>query len=140
MPAFFPLIAAIMAMIASQIIKLTTMVVSHKRLHWQSLTRPGGMPSSHAALTTAIAMSMGLRHGFDSSFFFIGTVVAFVVIYDARGIRYAVGRHASVINHRLLPAMDPPLNEHVGHTIPQIIVGICIGILVPLGLYQYLHI
>ena len=135
---FFPLIAALGAMIISQTIKLIMMLLSGKGIHWVTLTRSGGMPSSHSALITAITLSVGLKEGFDSSFFFIATVLSLVVIYDARGIRHAVGKHAQILNQQRTPTQKK-LNEQVGHTLPEIIVGISIGILVSLGMYHLIN-
>ena len=135
---FFPLIAALGAMLVSQTIKLMMMLLSGKGIHWVTLTRSGGMPSSHSALITAITLSVGLKEGFDSSFFFIATVLSLVVIYDARGIRHAVGKHAQILNQQRTPNQKK-LNEQVGHTLPEIIVDISIGVLVSLGMYHLIN-
>ena len=133
---FFPLIASISSMAISQTLKLFAMIINGKKVELISLTRSGGMPSSHSALITAITLSIGLKEGFSSSFFFLSVVLSLVVIYDARGIRHTVGNHAKILNNSVLNSKNNKLNEHVGHTMPEIFVGILIGILVSLTMYN----
>lgn len=133
---FFPLIASIAAMIISQAIKLIIMLLTGKKVNFVSLTRSGGMPSSHSALITAITLSIGLKNGVNSSHFFLAVVLSLVVIYDARGIRHTVGKHAKILNQNVLHHGEPTLNEHTGHTFPEIIAGICIGIIISLAMYN----
>jgi uncharacterized protein len=134
---YYPLIASITSMVSSQTIKLGIMLYKREPIKLAALTRSGGMPSSHSALITSIAASIGLSSGFHSTEFFIATVLSFVVIYDARGIRHAVGTHAKALN--TLQPTQKPLNEEVGHTLPEIIIGIAIGLAVSLSMYQFIY-
>lgn len=133
---YFPLIASLSAMVVSQTVKLFIMLLTGKKINLWSLTRSGGMPSSHSALITAIALSIGLKNGFNSSHFFLAIILSLVVIYDARGIRHNVGKHAKLLNTTLLETSEKKLNEDIGHTLPEIIIGISIGITVSLAMYQ----
>ncbi len=133
---FFPLIASLSSMAISQTLKLFAMIIKGKKIELISLTRSGGMPSSHSALITAITLSIGLKEGFSSSFFFLSVVLSLVVIYDARGIRHTVGKHAKILNDSILNSDNKKLNEQVGHTMPEIFVGILIGIIVSLTMYN----
>ena len=136
---FFPLIASISSMIISQTIKLMMMLLTGKKINLVSLTRSGGMPSSHSALITAITLSIGLKNGFNSSHFFLAVALSLVVIYDARGIRHTVGKHARILNEKVLTNDTTPLNEQTGHTFPEIIAGICIGIIISLAMYNIIN-
>jgi uncharacterized protein len=95
----------------------------------------GGMPSSHSALVTALAISVGINTGFDSPLFAVSAVLAIVVMYDAAGIRQAAGKQAQKINQiveELLsghPLNEERLRELLGHTPLQVTVGAVIGIL-----------
>lgn len=133
---FFPIIASFSSMVFSQLIKLTTMLIRKKKIKWSSLTRSGGMPSSHSALITAITLSLALKEGINSSYFFIAIVMSVIVIYDARGIRHAVGKHAKIINSKVLNSNENQLNEATGHTLPEIIVGMCLGIIITVTVYK----
>ena len=134
---FFPLISALSAMIISQSIKLIIFALKRNySFKLSSLITAGGMPSTHSALITCIAVSIGLKEGFHSTDFFLATILSLVVIYDARGIRHCVGEHAKVINSLILNDNQKKVNEYVGHTLEEVIVGIIIGIIVALCMYQ----
>ena len=137
---YFPLLSSMLAMIASQSVKLTIMLIKRQPFKWSSVTQPGGMPSSHSALITAITLSIGLKDGFSSTAFFICVALSFVVIYDARGIRHTVGHHAKVLNQRVLNTTKRQLNEQTGHTFPQIMAGGILGALIALSMYHLINI
>lgn len=59
----------------------------------------GGMPSSHASFVSTLSTTVGLNYGFDSDLFAIVTVFSLIIIYDAGGVRRAVGEQANVLNH-----------------------------------------
>jgi hypothetical protein len=97
------------------------------------------MPSSHAALVTGLAWTMGLEYGFHSSAFAVAFVMAGIVIYDATGVRRAAGEHAKVINRMIAdlveghPLKEKELKELLGHTPRQVFAGIIFGWLVSGG-------
>ena len=97
------------------------------------------MPSSRSALITAITLSIGLKNGFNSSHFSLAVALSLVVIYDARGIRHTVGKHARILNEKVLTNDTTPLNEQTGYTFPEIIAGICIGIIISLAMYNIIN-
>ena len=102
----------------------------------ERLAGGGGMPSSHSAtvagLTTATVLVYGCR-GFE---FVMALFFAIIVIYDAAGVRMETGREAKVLNllrRRDLeegrkPVYDRDLQEKMGHTVPEILAGIVIGV------------
>jgi uncharacterized protein len=104
--------------------------------NWALLFRPGGMPSSHSALVTCAAHSIGLFNGFDSSLFALSVVIALVVIYDATGIRQQAGRHAQLINAMISDLTSghliegKKLREALGHTPLEAIAGMLLGVIV----------
>ena len=136
---YYPLIASITAMLVSQSIKLLLMMLSKRPVYFAALSRSGGMPSSHSALITSITLCMGLKEGFDSNYFFISIILSFIVIYDARGIRHTVGNHAKLLNS-MQQSGTKKLNESVGHTLPEITVGICLGAIISFGMYHLINI
>ena len=137
--SYYPLLASLLAMVVSQCVKLITMLIRQQPFTWSLFTRPGGMPSSHSALITAITLSVGLTEGIDSIAFFICVVLSFVVIYDARGIRHTVGNHARILNQTLLKDRPKKLNEQTGHTFPEILVGGALGSTIAWGMYHLLN-
>lgn len=130
LPAF-PLLAGLLGMLIAQGIKILDQLRKHKRLIWRRLMAPGGMPSSHAALVTGLSAAVGYQYGWLSMPFSICAVFSLVVLYDAAGVRYAAGKHATVLNH-MLKTFDnekhEELTESLGHTPFEIFIGICIGI------------
>ncbi|VFQ67266.1 unnamed protein product [Cuscuta campestris] len=97
----------------------------------------GGMPSSHAATVTALAMAIALQDGAGGPAFAIAVVLACVVMYDATGVRQHAGRQAELLNQIVceLPPEHPvasirPLRDSLGHTPLQVLAGALLGCLV----------
>lgn len=107
----------------------------------------GGMPSSHSATMTALIVITGMIYGSASFEFVIALFLGIVVIYDARGVRFETQRQGKALNNlneeRKEEGKQPldvsKFKEKVGHTIPEIIVGVVIGIICAIVIY-HLHI
>ncbi|MED5469355.1 MAG: divergent PAP2 family protein [Cyanobacteriota bacterium] len=115
----------------AQLSKLIVELILYRRWRPAVLMETGGMPSSHSALVTGTAAGVGWEIGFDHPGFALAATVAFVVMYDASGIRRAAGFTAARVN--LLPVETwptPPekqLKESLGHTRLEVLVGSLIG-------------
>jgi acid phosphatase family membrane protein YuiD len=124
---------ALLAWTIAQIYKFMARLLLERKFEPAMLWAPGGMPSAHSALVTALAVSVGMNVGFDSASFAIAAGVAMIVMYDAAGIRQAAGKHARVINRivdELLsgyPVTEERLREILGHTPLQVIAGSLLG-------------
>ena len=94
------------------------------------VTRSGGMPSGHTASLTALIICLGYLVGYDSAVFVLGVGVWIIVVYDAVNVRYAVGEQGKALNGLLKEAKKPALPLVEGHTVPQVIVGAIIGLIV----------
>ena len=120
----------------AQLSKLLLELILHRRWRPAVLLETGGMPSSHSALVTGTAACIGWTLGFDHPLFALAAMVAFVVMYDASGIRRAAGFTAERVN--ALPdelwrePISKPLKESLGHSRLQVLVGSLIGPLVAL--------
>jgi acid phosphatase family membrane protein YuiD len=119
---------------STQILKAFASIIWEKRLNWHRTLEPGGMPSSHAASASTLLVMVGLQAGFNSLLFTICLYVAFVVMYDAAGVRRAVGRQAIILN-RILDSRTlkkrsggEHLMELLGHTPVEVIAGALIGV------------
>ena len=94
------------------------------------------MPSSHSAVVTSLATMIGKSQGIDTPIFALSVVFAFVVMYDAAGIRRAAGKQAKLLNKIIeTPGLtglqvSERLVEVLGHTPTQVLVGAIIGIVV----------
>ena len=104
-------------------------------LFWKT----GGLPSSHSAMVTCLAISIGFRNGFDSDIFMFALFFVFVTIRDALGVRRANGIQAKKMNEmgNLLKEkglMDyTPVKEVNGHNPTEVTLGIILGFLVGLA-------
>ncbi len=132
----YVLIAALIAWVIAQALKVPIEFLQTRRWNWALLVQPGGMPSSHSALIVSATHGIGLSLGFGSPVFALAFVIAMIVIYDATGIRRQAGRHAELINAMIndLAAGNPlkgeQLREVLGHTPLEALGGILLGLIV----------
>ena len=109
------------------------LVTTHK-FNFKRILGAGGMPSSHSAVVVGLATLIGKYEGVGSSIFFFFLVLAFVVMYDAAGVRRAAGKQAKLLNKLIeTPGLSTgevqeKLVEVLGHTPLQVIVGALIGL------------
>ena len=87
---------SIFACFLAQFIKIFT--GKEKRIDFSRIVMSGGMPSSHSSFVTSLSTLVGLERGFDSLEFSICVVFALIVMYDASGVRRAVGKQAAILN------------------------------------------
>ncbi len=92
----------------------------------------GGMPSSHSAVVVSLATLIGKHIGIDEPIFALSAMFAFITMYDAAGVRRAVGEQAHVLNDvvKKVKDMTPSeyLQEKTGHTPVQVAAGAMIGL------------
>jgi hypothetical protein len=128
------LLVALAACLIAQAAKLVIEFAQHRKLNFRVLVETGGMPSSHSALVTALAVGVGLSAGWSSTEFALATVFAFIVMYDAAGVRQAAGKQAKILNQMIDELFqgdhdltETRLKELLGHTPVQVIVGALLG-------------
>jgi uncharacterized protein len=131
------LLIALVACLIAQATKLVVELVVNQKVNLKVLVESGGMPSSHSALVAALAAGVGQTSGWASSEFAIATVFAFIVMYDAAGVRQAAGKQAKILNQMIDEFFqgehqfaEERLKELLGHTPVQVIVGSILGIAV----------
>ena len=118
-----------------QLFKLIYDLVTTRKFNFKRILGAGGMPSSHSAVVTSLATMIGINQGFDSQMFALATIFAFVVMYDACGVRRAAGKQAALLNKLVeTPGLtgvqvSEKLVEVLGHTPIQVIVGALIGVI-----------
>ncbi len=115
----------------AQLMKLFFELIFQKQWRPSVLFETGGMPSSHSALVTGTAAGVGWELGFDHPVFALAVTIAFIVMYDASGIRRNAGLIASRVNILLSSNLSDmpktPLKENLGHTRLEVVVGSIIG-------------
>ena len=100
--------------------------------------KSGGMPSGHTASFTALTTGIFLMYGLNNPATILSLCTLIIFIYDAVNVRYAVGEHGRLLN--LIAETDDnpdtkPQKIVEGHTIPQVIVGAIIGILLGITVF-----
>ncbi|XP_022728060.1 uncharacterized protein LOC111283728 isoform X1 [Durio zibethinus] len=130
LPSNLPLVTAFLAFALAQFLKLFTNWFKERRWDSKRMIDSGGMPSSHSATVTALAVAIGLQDGTGGPAFAIAVVLACVVMYDASGVRLHAGRQAELLNQIVceFPPEHPlssvrPLRELLGHTPLQVLWG-----------------
>ncbi len=127
------LLVSLVACFLAQGIKFFVDVVQQRKVNFRVLFGSGGMPSSHSALVTALAVGVGQTLGWDSPEFAIALIFAIIVMYDAAGVRQAAGKQARILNQMMDEFFqthgfsEERLIELLGHTPFQVIVGALLG-------------
>ena len=116
----------------AQISKLFFELIFKKRWRPSVLIETGGMPSSHSALVTGTAAGVGIQIGFDDPLFAFASTIAFIVMYDASGIRRSAGLTAAKVNQISISnsndiSSETILKESLGHTKVEVLVGSILG-------------
>ena len=118
-----------------QLFKLIYDLVTTKKFNFKRIMGAGGMPSSHSAVVAGLATLIGKYQGVDTPIFAVSLIVAFVVMYDACGVRRAAGKQAELLNKLIeTPGLtgvqvSERLVEVLGHTPVQVFVGALIGVI-----------
>ncbi|MCC3867276.1 divergent PAP2 family protein [Terrisporobacter mayombei] len=125
---------SIFACFLAQFIKIFT--GKERVVEFSRIFMSGGMPSSHSSFVTSLSTVMGIQKGFDSAEFVICVVFALIVMYDASGVRRAVGKQAAILNKIVEDLQNKKHIEHetlkelIGHTPKEVILGAILGIVV----------
>ena len=126
--------AGILAAFFAQVIKFFIFTINAKKFNFKRILGAGGMPSSHSAVVTSLATLIGKNIGVGTPMFAMALIFAFVVMYDAAGVRRAAGKQARLLNKIVeTPGLSglevsERLVEVLGHTPLQVVVGAVIGV------------
>lgn len=129
-------LAALFAGLTAQLLKVLIELVRTRRLNIVRFFDNGGMPSSHTALVTALTFGVGRSSGIGSPLFAVTLLFSLYFVFEAAGLRMAVGNQARVLNDlldelRQTHHLDRDrLKELVGHTWAEVFVGFLYGALV----------
>ena len=139
---YLEIILPILSTALAQIIKLFTNKDKAKKRN--KLFAYSGFPSGHTALVTSLAVIIGLKEGFESTFFAISLILAVLIITDALGLRTYLGKHGKQLNalvkdldeDKYLDEKYPKLLEKIGHSPIQVIAGVLLGTII--SIFGYL--
>lgn len=136
---------AFSGIIVTQVVKFIIHAIIKRKIDLRLFTTTGGMPSSHSAGVVGLSTSVGLIRGFSSIEFAIALGYAFIVMYDAAGVRRAAGKQAACLNRIIMDVYKQDLaeaggklKELLGHTPMQVLVGACFGILYACFIHHFL--
>ena len=94
------------------------------------------MPSTHSALVSALATAVGIETGWNSIITAVAIIFAFIVMYDAAGVRLAASRQAVTLNKIIDELFEEGefhqerLKELLGHTPVEVIAGAALGVII----------
>lgn len=129
-------LSAFFGWFAAQALKFIFDFVDKRKVDFYILVSTGGMPSSHSAMVSGLATSIGLTAGFGHPLFALALGFALVVMFDAQSFRRAAGQQARLLNqiveelfkeHHL---SEGKLAELLGHTRFEVLFGMLLGILI----------
>lgn len=137
MKVLFLFLAFILGWFVAQAIKLIVGFIKNKgKMTFADIRyymfKSGGMPSGHTASFVALDTALGLMYGWDNPVFVVAVCITIIIVYDAVNVRYAVGEHGKLLNEIAKSDDNPetkPQKIIEGHTIPQVIVGGVLGLL-----------
>jgi acid phosphatase family membrane protein YuiD len=118
----YPIAIPFITILLAEMVKAAIDIFNHR--HKIRFIRSGGMPSGHSAFVSSLVVVVAYRDGLQSSAFMIAAVIALIVMYDAINLRGEAGLHARAIN-KMEP--DAKLEESLGHTHLEVIVGAIFG-------------
>ena len=119
--------------------RVVTYWAKRKNFSWDAIFLPGGMPSAHSALVSALAAGIFLEEGWTTLTIAV-VVFAGVVVFDAMTLRREVSVQKMVLDKihlKLIKKRSKTVlsEEHIGHTPMEVIVGVLVGILGPVIVY-----
>jgi len=127
-------ITTLLAWLVAQTIKVSIGVIRQRKFDFRWFVGTGGMPSSHAAGASCLAVAIGLDCGFNSVYFALAASFAIVVMFDAQGVRRSSGRQAHILNKIMDDIYwqgrikEHRLRELIGHTPIEVIGGFLLGV------------
>ncbi|MHC6202568.1 divergent PAP2 family protein [Breznakiellaceae bacterium SP9] len=141
-------LSAVSSWVFAQIMKAIIAFVGSRKSNAKELAKTiiwntGGMPSSHAAVVSAMVTAVGIHDGIGSNLFTITFFLAMIVMRDAMGVRLSSGIQGRILNNlgrtvsKHLKTEFHPIKEVHGHTPMEVIVGSLLGIFIAAA-YAYL--
>lgn len=130
------LLAPAVGWCCAQGLKILIDILINHRFNPERIMGAGGMPSSHSATVSALCTAAAVRYGLGSFEFAVTFFFAFIVMYDAMGVRRETGEQAKLLNQMVRQFSDlgrtfsnqEELKEFVGHTPLQVSMGALLGI------------
>src|SRR5690625_5143420 len=150
----FPLIAALLSIVFTQVIKIPIHLVVTKEFKLGLAFSNGGMPSSHSAAVAALTTAIGITDGITTNTFAIAFIFSVIIMFDASGVRRHAGQQAVVLNQLIKDLQSffdgakdwnrkeeyekrQELKELLGHQPIEVFFGGLTGIFLAFLLFQF---
>lgn len=145
----YPFWSAIISALLAQLLKPLFYRLIRGEWQWHLAKDSGGFPSSHSALVSALAVSVGIQEHFDSTIFAVTLAMAVIVIYDAANVRYYSGQNIKITQQLVRdvqselhttfrnPVYQTKVKEVLGHKWAECFGGCALGVLIAL-LFRWL--
>jgi acid phosphatase family membrane protein YuiD len=130
MPFSASLVTAVAVQLVCQLFKIVFYSLRERRFLPGYFFSAGGIPSAHTAFVTALTVSIGFKLGPDSEIFAVSFVFSAIVIYDIVRVRAAVQSHSRILERlmeKLPVGQRIELPPAVGHTFPEVLIGLAVG-------------
>lgn len=136
---FIPLAVALL----TQTVKFAIRWSQTKRFDWSVFNQYGGMPSGHTAFVVSLCTVIGLSQGLTSAVFAVSVVVALLAIRDSVSFRQYLSHYGRTINrlvdqHPLKETASQRIEERLGHTPLQAVVGGLLGLFLSTLFYLWI--
>jgi acid phosphatase family membrane protein YuiD len=97
----------------------------------------GGFPSTHTTVISSTVFFIGFSEGINVPIFSLGVAVLMITIFDAMGIRRAVGKQAAMINQYVPSEQGTKgLRERQGHSPLEVAGGLIVGFILAFLLHR----
>jgi acid phosphatase family membrane protein YuiD len=129
------------AWLTADLLKVLILRFRHGVTDWRRFFGTGGMPSSHTAFITGMTTCIALSEGLRSPIFGLALGLCILTSVDAAGLRRSAGLQAEVLNqivedlYKGREVKPPKVKETLGHTVPEVLGGVVVGIVVAVLLY-----
>jgi acid phosphatase family membrane protein YuiD len=141
-------LSAVTSWFLAQVVKAAIMLLKANRKSGREILetiawRTGGMPSSHAALVSALTTSLAFKEGFQSNLFAVSFFFSLIIMRDAMGVRRSSGIQGKSLNslgRNLVERFGVeyhPVKEVQGHAPLEVVIGALLGIFIAAA-YAYL--
>ncbi|MDR2073564.1 MAG: divergent PAP2 family protein [Spirochaetaceae bacterium] len=141
-------LSAVTSWFLAQVVKAMIMLLKTNRKNGREVLmtivwRTGGMPSSHAALVSAMTASVAIREGLQSNLFAVIFFTSLIIMRDAMGVRRSSGIQGKSLNslgrnlEERFGLEYHPIKEVQGHTPLEVVIGALLGIFIAAA-YAYL--
>jgi acid phosphatase family membrane protein YuiD len=134
-------LSAITSWFLAQVVKAAIMLLKTNRKNGREILmtivwHTGGMPSSHAALVSAMTTSVAFREGLQSNLFAVIFFTSLIIMRDAMGVRRSSGIQGKSLNslgrdlEERFGLEYHPIKEVQGHTPLEVAIGALLGIFI----------